>query len=182
MSYIVWIVRALEIFLGFFGKILFWIESRIGLDLVVASLVKIRSVTYFALLALFFTLALALVTSVVSFVYFSFEAVMTVYDMVNSLIVTSNDLGNSNSPVVHSALYLLQVSGVMNAINASMPFILSALLFRLIKVIYITMIKMLKIFAWLYKTAWELSRQATDTEILHPQISRTVPKSLPSSS
>jgi len=176
-----WIITALTTFFQYFGKILYWINSKIGLDIVVATLVKVRSISYVGLLALFFTLGLALVTVTVAFTYFFFSSVIEAYNMINHLIdiINNPSRGGVSSPLLSLIFTFINFSGIAQGLRAVAPFIYSALLFRLMKAMYTVMIRLLYILVWIYKTSWELSRQATDTDILHPQITRGASGALP---
>jgi hypothetical protein len=176
-----WIITALGTFFNYFGRFLYWIDSKIGVDIIVATLVKVRSISYIGLLALFFTLGLALVTVTVAFTYFFFSSVIQSYNIINHLIdiINNPSQGGVSSPLLSLIFTFLNFSGISQGLRAVAPFIYSALLFRLMKALYTVMIRMLYIFAWIYKTAWELSRQATDIDILHPQITRASSGALP---
>ena len=113
-------------FLGFFSK--FQVLQNVETAFKAA-----RFISKKALLAILVALTLAYFTLLIAFVYFTFEAVTSAYNLVSSLLNQVQTGTDSNSDILKTFYYLLNVSGIATGFQAVFPFIASALTFRLMK-------------------------------------------------
>lgn len=86
-----------------------------------------------AMLAVLIALTLTYFALIIAFVYFTFDAVTTAYNLISSLLNQVQTGTNTNSEILKTFYYLLNVSGISTGIQAVFPFIASALTFRLMK-------------------------------------------------
>lgn len=120
------IVEGFTKFLGFFSKFQVWQNVETAFK-------AARFISKKALLAILVALTLAYFALLIAFVYFTFDAVTTAYNLVSTLLNQIQTGTNSNSDIIKTFYYLLNTSGIVTGIQAVFPFIASALTFRLMK-------------------------------------------------
>lgn len=92
----------------------------------------IRVIGRKTLIAILIAMIIAYFTLLTAFIYFVFEAVTTVYNLVSDLIEKITQAGFSGSSILDLTFYLLNVSGVAAGLQAVFPLIAAALTFRLL--------------------------------------------------
>lgn len=122
------IVEGFKKLLDFFDKFRIFQNAETALK-------TARFVTRKTLLVILVGLTVAYFALLIAFVYFTFDAVTTAYNLISSLLnqIETGVSSNSNSEIMQIFYYLLNVSGIVTGIQAVFPFIASALTFRLMK-------------------------------------------------
>jgi hypothetical protein len=85
-------------------------------------------------IALLVALMLTYIALAIAFAYFTFTAVSSAYDFISQLLSKIQSGGGSGN-VSQTFFYLLNVSGIVTGLNAAFPFIASALIYRLLKIV-----------------------------------------------
>lgn len=122
------IVEGFTKFLSFFSKFQVWQNVETAFK-------AARFISKKALLAILVALTVTYFALLIAFVYFTFEAVTTAYNLISSLLtqIESGISTNLGSELMKAFYYILNVSGIVTGIQAVFPFIASALTFRLMK-------------------------------------------------
>lgn len=98
-----------------------------------------RKVLYIALIALI----IAYVAILIAFFYFMIDSIVSAYNLISALLVkiqTMSSGSGQTSPILQPLFLILNSSGVAAGFNAIFPFIASALTFRLLKILYTTIL------------------------------------------
>lgn len=98
-----------------------------------------RKVLYFALIVLI----VAYVAILIAFFYFMIDSIVSAYNLISALLVKMQTMSTGQgqtSPILQPLFLLLNSSGFVAGFNAVFPFIASALTFRLLKILYSTIL------------------------------------------
>jgi len=94
-----------------------------------------------AMLTVLIALIVSYTVIAFAFFYYMIDVIISVYNMISHFIImiqspASVGGGSSSSPMLQGAMMLINASGIVQGIQSAFPFIASALLFRLMKVLY----------------------------------------------
>lgn len=98
-----------------------------------------RKVLYAALIVLI----IAYVAILIAFFYFMIDSIVSVYNLISAMLVKIQTMSNGSgqtSPILQPLFLILNSSGFVAGFNAIFPFIASALTFRLLKILYTTIL------------------------------------------
>lgn len=98
-----------------------------------------RKTLYVALIALF----IAYIVVLIAFFYFMIDSIVSAYNLVSSLLDRIQNLQTGNgtvSPLFQPLYLLLHSTGFASGFNAAFPFLAAAITFRLMKILYSTLL------------------------------------------
>lgn len=127
------IVNGITLVLTFFGKWTFFSNSASALSNV---RFLTRKVLFVALIILF----IVYIGLEIAFYYFMIDSIIHVYNLISALLIKMQTMQSGNgseSPILQPLFLLLHSTGVASAFNSVFPFIASALIFRIMKVLYV---------------------------------------------
>lgn len=132
VQFFLMVLNGITIVIQFFSKFTFFSNSA---SILSNTRLIGRKLLYIVLIALI----VAYVVILIAFFYYMIDSLITVYNLISSLLVkiqTMETGGGSVSPILQPLFLLLNSSGLVAGFNAVFPFIASALTFRLLKVLY----------------------------------------------
>lgn len=102
-------------------------------------------------------LVVAYVVLCIAFFYFMIDVIGSTYNLISALIIKIQTInpsgGSSPSPSILQPLYLLlNTSGIASGVSAAFPFVASALIFRLAKALYNTILPLHYQLLYFYRT------------------------------
>lgn len=120
-------------FFSFFSKYVAITNTRTILDM-------FRLLSRKAMLAVLIALIVSYTVIAFAFFYYMIDVIISVYNMISHFIIMIQSPasvgGGASSPMLQGAMMLINASGIVQGIQSAFPFIASALLFRLMKVLY----------------------------------------------
>lgn len=140
------VVNGLSLLFGFFGKFATFSNSFSALTNLRLVTRRILFVALIALIAVYIALEIA-------FYYYTAQAIVNTYNIISDLLVritTMQSGGGSSSPLLQPLFLLLNSSGFASGLNTAFPFLASALIFRLMKFLYVVINDLHRRLIWLY--------------------------------
>jgi hypothetical protein len=98
-----------------------------------------RKLLYTALIALI----IAYIVILIAFFYYMVESIVSAYNLISAFLAKIQNMetgGGQVSPIFQPLYLMLNSSGFASGLNAVFPFIASALTFRLVKILYQTIL------------------------------------------
>lgn len=136
VQFFLMVFNGITIAIAWFSKFTSW-----GNSAAILSNVRFvgRKVLYIALIALI----IAYIAILIAFFYFMIDSIVSVYNLISDLLVKIQTMSSGSgqvSPIMQPLFLILNSSGVVAGFNAIFPFIASALTFRLLKILYTTIL------------------------------------------
>lgn len=134
---------------GWFGGISLFANSFSALS-------NLRFLTRYLMLGSLVFLLVSYVALLGVFAYYMVDSLVTLYNLISSFLTTiQNPAGAASSPVIQTMLFFINATGIAAGVQVGFPFVASALVFRLMKILYKTVLnlheKVLKIYTDLVK-------------------------------
>lgn len=130
IQFFVMIVDFVEKIFGFFKKTAVFGSSFSLFE-------KARLAFRISYLALFYASWAVMMAVLVAFVYFAIDSIVTVFNLINQIILMIGNGGSSSSSSIMSGFYyFLNVTGISTGLSAAFPFVMTALTFRLTIYLY----------------------------------------------
>ena len=129
LNFVNFVAKALLWFFSFSGNIAKFFTSM-------ARFAVFRTAIKYMIFTAFLASLLLLISVSMAFFYYLVDSLIRIYNLISAIINMYSAYSGSADATMSTFFYFMKIMGITDAINAIFPFIASAILFNLIKVLY----------------------------------------------